>query len=257
MNNTNSHSGPIVIAFANCKGGVAKTASSAAIGGGLALRGFDVLLLDFDCQGNLSNHFLRRIPDAVAADIFNERKLPAVHVQDHLDIVPTDDQLNVVDHTLSSRDDKFILEKVLMKHAEKYDFVVIDCPPALNWITLNAFVAANFVFVPMKADRDSLDGLKQIASYCYQAGKGKTVAGAFFTMFEGNLRLAKKIESMTRQGFDDIVLETKIRKCSKVPEARDQQMILQEYDRTCTAAVDYESLIDEILERTQVSKPVE
>lgn len=240
--------GTIKIAISNQKGGVGKTCSVTTIAGILSRKGFRVLAIDLDSQGNLSTSLLQNLPEDTIADTLNGGKLPIVKVTDRLDLVTCNTDINAVCQAMDSPDDRFILQKALKRIDGKYDFVIMDCPPHFDYITNNAYTAADYVFVPTQASKKSMEGISLLANACYLAGTPTRINGIFFTMYEPRTLITKKYEARIRDTYGSIVLKTQIRKCVKVDEAADEKMDVAEYCPSCTAAQDYLAVVDEILE---------
>ena len=151
-----------IIAVANHKGGVGKTSSVATIGAVLALKGKKILLVDLDTQANLTRHFLSNIPARIIYHAIREqRDLPIYNnIRQNLDIVPSGLDMAGIDLELQMMFNRErVLKTLLDPYANRYDFVLLDCPPALGLITINALTAANKLLVPMKADLMSSYGL--------------------------------------------------------------------------------------------------
>lgn len=235
------------IAISNNKGGVAKTASASAIAAGLSQKGFKTLMVDLDSQRNLTSNFLgEKEPKETVLSTFTEGKLPIVKITENLHILPASRSVANLETALEGKD-LLRLDKAIKKVADNYDYIIIDCPPNIGAITISALNACDYLFVPINADKSSYDGLGNMAGACYQAATGIRMSGIFFTMYEGNLKITKKIENMVQKSYGTILMKSRIRKCTKVRESMAEGVDLFSYDATCTAAHDYENLIDEIL----------
>lgn len=237
----------IVLAISNQKGGVGKTCSTAAISGILSRKGKNVLMIDLDGQGNLSNTFLTKIPVETIADTFNDGKLPIVKVKNNLDIIPCNSNISLVAQAMDQPSDRLILKTNLSKIKGKYDFIVIDCPPAFNYITNNAYTAADFVLVPTQATPNCIDALKQIAEACYAAATPTRIDGIFLTMYDSHPKIVQKMENLIREKYGSTVFKTQIRKSVKIDEATDNKTDVVDYCPSCNPAQDYFTLVDEIL----------
>jgi chromosome partitioning protein len=237
-----------VIAIANRAGGVAKTASSAAIGARFAQLGFKSLLVDIDDQGDLSDHFLDIIPSKTASSMFYDGSLPIQEVWDNLSIIASNQNLAGVEKKINPNA-KTLLTRALEPARAMFDFIILDCPPALNVITLNALTASDYLFVPAKADQKSLNALSRMAQVCYMSGKPTKIDGIFITMFDVRTNLAKEKEAEIRELYGDTVFNTKISQCAKVPACAAKRKNLFTYAPSSKAAVEYGCLVDEILAR--------
>ena len=138
---------PIIIAIGNRKGGVAKTTTVSSLAGYFANQGFRVLAVDLDTQANLTTTFLKDIPDDTVTDIFDKKRIPIHHIRENLDLVAADADLVAVERILNRPDDRLILARALAVVKDKYDIILLDCPPALSWLTINALSALLFLAI--------------------------------------------------------------------------------------------------------------
>lgn len=238
----------IIMAMSNQKGGVAKTASTAAIASVLASMGYSVLLIDLDGQGNLSHTFLSTIPQETVADMLNDGTLPIVHVRERLDIIPCDSSVSTVAQAMCEPDDRLILKKALKKTRGQYDFIIIDCPPAYNYITVNAYSAADFIFVPSDTSQDCNEGIALMADACLTAAPPKTISGIFFTMYDPRPKINREVEEAIRGKYSSLVMKTTIRVSCKVKEARRKRTDIVSFAPKSNPALDYVALVEEILD---------
>ncbi len=235
--------------LANCnrKGGVGKTTSSASIAGAMVQLGFPVLMIDNDPQGDLSKTFLEQIPEETLTSTYFKRKLPIVSIRENLDLIPANGSLTVVETSMDSAEDREVLMKALQPVKDKYDFIIIDCPPSLGWLTMNALTACDYLIVPMQTDFKSLAALSNMAEACYQAATPTRINGIFFTSYDPRTKLAKSIEKIVREKYGSTVFNTAIRRCIKVAECQMEHKDVVAYDPTCNASKDYLSLAEEIV----------
>ena len=238
---------PIIIAFGNRKGGVAKTTTVSSLAGYFIKRGFRVLAVDLDTQANLTTTFLKDIPDDTVTDIFDKKRIPIHHIRENLDLVAADADLVAVERILNRPDDRLILARALAVVKDKYDIILLDCPPALSWLTINALSASDKLFVPMDMDKKSVDAVSKMAEACYQSATPTKIDGIFFTKYEPRLNVTKKVEAQMRSRYGSTVMETAIRKCSKVPESSLENTDVVTFAPNSNAAEDYQRLGDEIL----------
>ena len=182
---------PIIIAFGNRKGGVAKTTTVSSLAGYFTKRGFRVLAVDLDTQANLTTTFLKDIPDDTVTDIFDKKRIPIHHIRENLDLVAADADLVAVERILNRPDDRLILARALAVVKDKYDIILLDCPPSLSWLTINALSASDKLFVPMDMDKKSVDAVSKMAEVCYQSATPTKIDGIFFTKYEPRLNATK------------------------------------------------------------------
>ena len=141
-----------IISVANHKGGVGKTTTVASVGVGLARKGFKVLLVDLDAQANLTSSLLEEEPAMTLYDTLIEgHELSIVHVMDNVDIIPSSLDLSSAELELSSKMDReYILLELLEEVKRDYDYIIIDCPPSLGLLTINALVASTDLYIPLR-----------------------------------------------------------------------------------------------------------
>lgn len=243
-----------IIAIANHKGGVGKTTTAASMGSILAIKGFKVLLIDLDAQANLTCSLLKGEYGVSVFDSFVESTpVPIYNVGNNLDLVPSSLQLAQADLQLGSAlARERLLEELLEPEKEKYDYIIIDCPPSLSLMTLNAITAADKVLIPLVAETLPFKGLTMITNFVKMV-KSKLnpkveVAGILITRYEKS-NLSKQIESGLRHELGNLVFNTKIRKNITVAQAPLEATNIIEYDRKSNGAADYVSFTDEYLER--------
>ena len=248
----------ISIAIANQKGGVGKSTTCLAIGAELAKRGHNVLLVDLDAQGNLT-YSVRGSGDAgnVLGALLNTKKagaeLQKAGVFSLLASVPG---LAGADTVLTSIGKEYRLKEALESLKDGFDFCLIDCPPALNILTVNALTASRFVLIPCQADPFSLQGIRQLAATA-QAVKAYTnsaleVLGLVIVRWNGRTVIRRELadvltETATEMGAE--LFKTRIRESVAVIEAAAVRKPLADYAPGSNAAADYKALTDEILTR--------
>lgn len=243
------------IAIANHKGGVGKTTSVASIGAGLAIKGKKVLLVDLDAQQNLS-YTLTHVEDpetSVYDALVKDAELPIVNVYENVDLVPASLDLARAEIDMSTKIAREgILKSLLEEHLNKYDYIIIDCPPSLGIITTNALVAADEIFIPLTAEALPLKGLTMLDNVVSEIRKrvnpNLRLGAVFFTRFN-NRKLNKEVVNLINQRYGDKVLDTKIRENITLAEMPLSGKSIFEYEKRSNGAKDYLALCDEILER--------
>src|SRR6266478_6386682 len=227
-----------VIAFANQKGGVAKTTTTLNLGVALAEKGKRVLAIDLDPQGNLTMSQGWN-PDEIERSMFDVlvHRLPITEIirTHELDVGVASIDLAGAELALSSMIGRErALEKALLPVREAYDYILIDTPPSLGLLTINAFVAADGVIVPVQCEYLSLRGLVQLEN---------TLA----MMFDKRLLHSREAVDILKENFGDLVLNTKIRKTVRFAEAPVKGQSVLKYDPTGEAASMYRDLAKEVL----------
>jgi chromosome partitioning protein len=241
------------IVIANHKGGVGKTTSSINISAGLAKKGKNVLIIDTDPQSNLTESF--GIFDPVKDLYLSFSKgepLPIINVKKNLSIVPNSLNFSGIELEIAGRMPREIILKELMAGLDKtYDYCIIDCPPSLGLITLNALVAADEVYIPMEAEFLAYRGIDSIVGIINLVKKhfnpGLMIKGVFFTKYNEQRVLTKEIKNQIKGYFGDNLMKTAIRVNVALAEAQSSGKDIFEYDPNSNGAKDYMSLVNEII----------
>lgn len=246
-----------VIAIANYKGGVGKTSSAGCIGAALALAGKRVLLIDLDAQQNLTFMMSgQEDPDVSVYDaLVKDTPLPIVPIRENLDLVPASLELARAEIDLATKlAREAILKGLLEEHINRYDYVIIDCPPSLGIVTTNALVAADELFIPLTAEALPLKGLRMLDDVVSEVKRRVNpkleLGGVFFTRFN-NRRLNKDVAEMIAKRYGDKVFQTKIRENIAVAEMPLSGKTIFEYDPRSNGTADYKALTQEILDRNK------
>jgi chromosome partitioning protein len=244
-----------VIAFANQKGGVAKTTSTLNLGVALVEKGLKVLAVDLDPQGNLTMSQGWN-PDEIERSMFDVlvHKLPITEIvrTRELDVAVSSIDLAGAELALASMIGRErALEKALAPVREAYDYILIDTPPSLGLLTINALVAANGVIVPVQCEYLSLRGLVQLentlAMIRENLNPAVEIQGILPTMYDKRLLHSREAVEILRENFGDLVLNTKIRKTIRYAEAPVKGQSVLAYDPSGEAASMYRDLAKEVL----------
>ena len=241
-----------IIAVANHKGGVGKTTSVGAIGSILAAKGKRTLLVDLDAQANLTASFLTEEPDLTIYNALKgETALPIVPLRENLSIVASTLDMAGAELDLSSRISReFILRKLLKPVTDQYDYILLDCPPSLGLVTINALVAARELFIPLTAEALPSRGLAKLTNILQMVRENLnediTLSGVIITRWEGT-NLSKMVEAQLRETFGDTIFQTRIRKNVAIAEAPLYAKDVVTYAPDSNGAKDYASLTEEIL----------
>ena len=244
-----------VIAFANQKGGVAKTTTTLNLGVALAEKGHNVLLVDLDPQGNLtmSQGFN---PDAIERSMFDVlvHKLPITEIIEQAEVAVAVASIDLAGAELalsSMIGRERALEKALLPVREAYDYILIDTPPSLGLLTINAFVAADGVIVPVQCEYLSLRGLVQLQNTLTMIRENLNpnvdIVGILPTMFDKRILHSREAVDILRENFGDLVFKTRIRKTIRYAEAPVKGLSVLKYDPTGEAAEAYRDLAKEVL----------
>jgi chromosome partitioning protein len=251
-----------VIAFANQKGGVAKTTSTLNLAAALAEEGHRVLCVDMDPQGNLTmSQGLN--PDSIERSMFDVlvHRLPieSVITNAEVDLAVSSIDLAGAELALSSMIGRErALEKALIPVKERYDYVLIDTPPSLGLLTINALVAADHVIVPVQCEYLSLRGLVQLentlAMIRENLNPDVAIMGILPTMFDRRTLHAREAVEILEENFGDLVFKTRIRKTIRYAEAPVKGTSVLKYDPTGNAAKAYRDLAKEVLNGAKARK---
>ena len=245
-----------IIVFANQKGGVAKTTTTLNLGVALAEKGMRVLAIDLDPQGNLTMSQGWN-PDEIERSMFDVlvHRLPISEIirTHEIDVGVASIDLAGAELALSSMIGRErALEKALQAVQESYDYILIDTPPSLGLLTINAFVAANGVIVPVQCEYLSLRGLVQLENTLSMIRENLNpqveIQGILATMFDKRLLHSREAVEILKENFGDLVLQTKIRKTVRYAEAPVKGMSVLKYDPSGEAASMYRDLAKEVLD---------
>ncbi len=244
-----------VIAFANQKGGVAKTTTTLNLGVAFAEQGMRVLLVDLDPQGNLTmSQGLN--PDAIERSMFDVlvHRVPITEVihQAEADLAVSSIDLAGAELALSSMIGRErALEKALAPVKENYNYVLIDTPPSLGLLTINALVASDGVIVPVQCEYLSLRGLVQLENTLSMIRENLNpevgIQGILPTMYDNRTLHSREAVEILQENFGDLVFGTKIRKTIRYAEAPVKGSSVLKYDPSGTAAEAYRELAKEVL----------
>jgi chromosome partitioning protein len=248
-----------VISFANQKGGVAKTTTTLNLGVALAEQDLKVLLVDLDPQGNLTmSQGLN--PDTIERSMFDVlvHRLPIQEVIHHaeVDLAVSSIDLAGAELALSSMIGRErALEKAVAAVKDGYDYVLIDTPPSLGLLTINALVASNGVIVPVQCEYLSLRGLVQLENTLSMIRENLNpdvgIEGILPTMYDSRTLHSREAVEILQENFGDLVFETKIRKTVRYAEAPVKGTSVLKYDPSGSAAEAYRDLAKEVLNGAQ------
>src|ERR671938_405811 len=245
-----------VIVFANQKGGVAKTTTTLNLGVALAEKGHKVLAVDLDPQGNLTMSQGWN-PDEIERSMFDVlvHRLPITEVirTSEIDVAVSSIDLAGAELALSAMIGRErALEKALLPVRESYDWILIDTPPSLGLLTINAFVAATGVIVPVQCEYLSLRGLVQLENTLSMIRENLNphveIQGILPTMFDKRTLHSREAIDILEENFGDLVFKTRIRKTVRYAEAPVKGSSIIKYDPTGPAAEAYRSLAKEVLD---------
>lgn len=242
-----------IITIANNKGGVGKTTTVVSVGSILSRQGYDVLVVDLDGSANLTRCLCKETPGTFVYDsLISDSPLPIVSVMEHLDLVPSSKNSYGIEMALSQEVSReSILKEKLDAVKEKYDYILLDCPPHLGLMMLSAFTASQNVIIVLEPEPLPIDGLVIIRKYIdmvhRRLNKKVSLTGVLITMFQP-IRLHRICEKTLRDALGDLVFQTKIRKNCSLGEAPLERKDIISYAPSSNGAKDYKAFTEELLQ---------
>jgi chromosome partitioning protein len=246
-----------IISISNHKGGVGKTTSAINIGAGLANLKKKVLLIDLDPQANLSQSLgIENEESNIYGAIRGEYNLKPVNIFKGLDAIPSTLDLSGAEIELSSEAGReYILKELLEPLRPSYDFIIIDSPPSLGLLTINAFTASNEILIPLQAQYLALQGLSKLIEIVNKIqkrlNKELTVGGVFITQYDHRKVLNRDVLETIQKHFKEKVFKTKVRDNVALAEAPTQSLDIFRYNSKSYGAEDYLNLAKEIVKKNK------
>ncbi len=247
-----------IIAITNQKGGVGKTTTAINLSACLAEKGKRVLAIDLDPQGNMSSGLgiQKDKVDYSTYDLLTgERNLGECMIMDqfeNLSVVPSGIELAGIEiELMGTEDNQKILRKILRGVRKKFDFIIIDCPPSLSLLTVNALTAADTVIVPIQCEFYALEGLSQLIYTIdlirKQLNKFLEIEGVVFTMYDTRTNLSQDVVMNIRENLDQIIYDTVVPRNVRLAEAPSFGLPINLYDSRSSGAKAYRELADEVI----------
>jgi chromosome partitioning protein len=250
-----------IIAIANQKGGVGKTATSVNLSAGLASFGYKTLLVDLDSQRNATNTLIApekitvTLADVLVGESARQSLENAIYETpiDNLDLVPAHIRLARIERFIEI-EEQFRLKDALNALAE-YDVIILDCPPTLGMTLTQALLASHFVIVPIAADYYSHEGVIDLNESLQKARRGNehlNILGYLVTRYDSRMRVANQSLQLTREKYGDLAFNSVIRELAAIKTAPAQRLTVYEYDPTGEGAADYTAFTEEVVSRLEM-----
>lgn len=243
----------MVLVFSNHKGGVGKTTSTLNIGAAMSRLGKKVLLIDIDPQANLSRSLgIQQHENNIYQVLRGNKDIEPIQFGKKLHIIPSSLDLSAAEIELSSETGReYILNEILEPLKSSYDHILIDCPPSLGLLTINALAAGEHVFIPIQAEFLALDGLTKLLDVITKIKKrindNLEVSGIFVTQYDKRKILNRDVASAIDKHFKEKALSSKIRNNVALAEAPGAGAHIFDYNDKSNGAEDYMALTKEIL----------
>ena len=249
-----------IIAIANQKGGVGKTTTSINLSAALASLGKKVLAIDMDPQGNMTSGLSvdkNSVENSIYEMLIGEADIKECiyyDIYENLDVLPSNINLSAAEIELIGVDNKeFIVKNEVSKIQDDYDYIIIDCPPALSMLTINAMTTADSVLVPIQCEYYALEGLSQLIHTIElvqeRLNPELKMEGVVFTMYDARTNLSLQVVENVKENLDQNIYKTIIPRNIRLAEAPSYGMPINMYDPKSTGAESYRLLAEEVINK--------
>lgn len=254
-----------IIAVTNQKGGVGKTTTSINLATFIAMNGYKVLVVDCDPQGNASSGLgvnRKKIRNCIYRVIIGELEAKEVVLKtriDNLELIPATIELAGAEVEMAVRDNReSLLQEGLRSLRENYDYILLDCPPSLGLLTINALTASDSVLIPVQCEYYAMEGLSQLIDTVQlvkkRLNRDLKIEGLVFTMFDGRTNLSIQVVDEVKRHFKKEVYRTIIPRYVRLSEAPSHGLPIAIYDPRSKGAEAYKDLAEEVLKRDKERK---
>ncbi len=247
----------MILSIVNQKGGTAKTTTTVNLATGLSEKGNKVLLIDLDPQGSLSFCFGISENENEITHVLSDEMLleEVIHRGKHIDVIPSTIALADLELSLPNYENRtFLLKNILWQVEDRYDFILIDCPPSLSLLTINALTASEKVIVPIQLSVLGIQGLDLILNTIHRVktnyNSSLKLAGVLPVMVDMRRKLSLEVIQYIHDNYEVNVYATKIRNSVRVMEAPSFTQSVLEFAPKCNASIDYRKFTMEFLEAT-------
>lgn len=240
-----------VTSIMNQKGGVGKTTTCINLAAQAAL-GAKTLIIDADKQSSLTQNFEQYKPKSSILELFRGKPFEVVNVRRNLDLLPCTIDFAGIDLEIQGEYSReYIMSKALAKFKGDYEYIFIDCPPDISLVTVNALTASDYVIIPIKAARFSMDGISLMLDFVRKIKSALnpdiSILGLLLTHFDERLRISKNIEKEIKEkGWDVALFKTRIRSNTAIENSQFEKKTIFEFDKKSFGTMDYMNLGKEV-----------
>lgn len=243
------------ISIINQKGGVGKTTTAVNLGSGLS-KNARVLLIDLDKQGSLSSNFDCEVTEQNSVyNLFTEEYSAPVEISENLHIIPANYEMAGIDFVIQNKFSREkIFKKALKQYEEKYDYCILDCPPDMNLVTINALSASLGTIVPVNTDYFGFRGIEVMTGYIQdlreEINPDLVVLGILITSYDDRLKISRQVlEEFKQTGDEEVLFKTKIRKNTAIALSQSAKKTIFDFDQNSNGAIDYAQFTEELIEK--------
>ena len=250
-----------ILSVVNQKGGVGKTTTVLNISAALAVLDYKILVIDFDPQGNLSSGLGINSNDRSQKTIYDVLN-NSININDaifktklnNLDIIVSDINLSAFEIEISNEENReFFLKNVISQLNTKYDYIIIDCPPSLGFLTINSLAASDYVLIPLQCEFFALEGLSHLLETLERIkisfNEKLSILGIVLTMYDKRNKLTEQVEKDVRECLGDLVYNTVIPRNVKLTESTSFGIPTIIYDQSCTGSTAYINFVKEMVKK--------